>query len=149
MSASKVNLFVATNHQFWLHNTALLPLSLFWRQQVKPLNNPFPEGLYQLPQNSNAANRSDRYIDHIFMMSTITTTFPAMSRSPLALLNFVDFRLLSSTHNNPFITKAYLSATLNPPQTLYQPHTAPKIDISSSSSSSFSVPIVNPKTLFL
>ena len=41
-----------------------------------------------------------------------------------------------------------MNANANPSQAFYQPHTAPKIGPSASSTSSFFVPIVNPINVF-
>ena len=75
------------------------------------------------------------------LLSTITTSVPALSRFPLSWLNITNTHALSSTKNNCFQTNA------NPSQTRNQLHTTLNIDSSASLLSSSSVSFVNPRNL--
>ena len=81
------------------------------------------------------------------MLKTITTTVFALSTPPLASLNFADTYSLSSTENNPLLTKTTLVVSAISSWTRFQQKTALLISPSAGLFSAFSDPTVNPKNL--
>ena len=89
-----------TSHQFNSQNTANLPFSQFKRTQRNlPRYNPFTDSNNQTQGNQTAANQPNRSNDQTFMLITITTNVPTLSRLPLAPLSFVDTYSLILTSN--------------------------------------------------
>ena len=76
------------------------------------------------------------------MQKTKNERVPAFSRLHFVPIKIVDTYSLSSSNKNPVETKINSNATANPPQTLYQPHTAPNLGPSACLISSTSVPSV-------
>ena len=135
------NSFGVSSHHFQVQNTATFPQ--FNRTQRKvPMLIPFIDYTNKIHKNQTVTIQTNRSNDHTFLLKTITTTVPTLSRPPLAPLNFADTYSLSSTTNNPFQTNTNLNATADQCQNLLEPHTARKIGPSAYLPSSSST--VNP-----
>ena len=88
--------------------------------------NPFTHDINRIENDQTVTNQPNRSNDQLFVLKTISTIEPTLSKLPLAPLKITDTFSLSSTNKNPFQTKTNLNDTANPCQTLYQPHTAAK-----------------------
>ena len=107
-----------------IENSATIPLSQFTKTQRNIiLYNSFTDYIKQIQKNQTKTTEPNRSNDQTFMLDTIATTVPTLSRCPLAPLIAADTYSLSSTNNTLFQTNTNINATASPWQTLYQPHT--------------------------
>ena len=100
----------------------------------------------KIQKNQTVTNQPNRSNDKMFMLNTMTTTVPFLSRASLAPPNIVDPYYFISTNSTPLRKKkTKVNLTANQCERLYQPHTAPNIVSSATlpSSSSAANPI-NP-----